>query len=216
MGNSESILRYLRGNSAGACDDCLSRETGVIPRQEVNVAARALEAQGVVVRSPRACPLCNGNKIVTRLSTSQPIPAVVPPSADAPPAARAWTWEGNIQAAVVRHLSAKGYLILRVSDTGMREQGKDIVARAPTGEQLWISVKGLPETSVQPQARHWFGGALFDVILYREESSNVRIGVGLPDGVSTYLNLARRVTWFKQASGLRWYWVSENGSVREE
>jgi hypothetical protein len=177
----------------------------------VNAVGRALASQGLVARARGQCPRCAGLKIVSRLLAGPP--AV---TSDRPPADRPWTWEGNIQAAIVRRLSENGYHILRVSDTDTREQGKDIVARTADGQQCWISVKGLPASSVNVQARHWFAGALFDMILYRQENPDVRIGIGLPDGVPTYLNLARRVTWFKQASGFTFYWVSEDGRVREE
>lgn len=37
-----------------------------------------------------------------------------------------WFWEGNVQAAVVRHIAAEGWDIRRVADTASRERGVDI------------------------------------------------------------------------------------------
>lgn len=60
-----------------------------------------------------------------------------------------WYWEGNVQAAVVAHLSGQGSSSVRVADTASRERGADIVARR--GQQrLVVEVKGYP-SSVYPR-----------------------------------------------------------------
>ncbi len=89
-----------------------------------------------------------------------------------------WWWEGNVQAAVVRHLAAEGWDIHRVADTSSRERGVDIDAvRGP--ERLLVEVKGYPSdtylrgpkegrrkpTGAALQARHYFAGALLSGLL---------------------------------------------------
>lgn len=46
----DRLLAYIRRNP-GLDDDQLSRQTGITPRQTVNIAARRLEAQGLIRRS---------------------------------------------------------------------------------------------------------------------------------------------------------------------
>lgn len=57
-----------------------------------------------------------------------------------------WFWEGNVQAAVVAHLAAEGWRILRVADTHSREHGVDIQARR-RGTRLLVEVKGYPSST---------------------------------------------------------------------
>jgi hypothetical protein len=54
------------------------------------------------------------------------------------------------------------------------------------------------------------------MILYKAENHNAQLGIGLPDGVSTYLNLGSRISWFKEACGFNFFWVSQDGKVRKE
>jgi len=46
------------------CDDCLSKHTGITPRQAVNQKCRALEKERQVVRREDMCPGCGRYKIV--------------------------------------------------------------------------------------------------------------------------------------------------------
>ncbi len=57
-----------------------------------------------------------------------------------------WWWEGNVQAAVGRHLAADGWSIRRVADTASRERGVDIEANRDSG-QLLVQVKGYPSAT---------------------------------------------------------------------
>ncbi len=127
-----------------------------------------------------------------------------------------WTWEGNVQSAIVTHLAARGHRIVSVAKTAAREPGKDIEARTPEGRLLWISVKGWPEKSENTQARHWFSQALLDMILYREDSPEAELAIGLPGGFPTYENLWRRISWFRKTLPLRVYWVSSDGTISKE
>jgi hypothetical protein len=124
--------------------------------------------------------------------------------------------EGNIQGRVVKHLVQLDYTIRSVADTASRTSGKDIIAISRENKELWVSVKGYPEKSSNIQARHWFSGALFDLILYHGENPKVQLGIAFPDGFVTYTNLLPRVKWFKEHLAILVFWVAEDGSVREE
>ena len=61
-----------------------------------------------------------------------------------------------------------------------------------------------------------FSGAMFDVVRYRTERPDIAIGVGLPDGFTSYINLAPKVGWLRQSAPFRYLWVAADGTVREE
>ena len=123
-----------------------------------------------------------------------------------------WYWEGNIQTKIVEHLESTEWGILTSANTATREAGKDIVA-TKNGKELWVSVKGWPERSVNTQARHWFSSALFDLILYRDIDPDVQLAIGLPSGFSTYQNLIPRVSWLRNNLPFEIITVSEQGNV---
>ncbi|WP_206922520.1 hypothetical protein [Alicyclobacillus suci] len=128
----------------------------------------------------------------------------------------AWYWEGNVQTQVVSYLAYNGYTILHAADTASREAGKDIVAVAPDGSELWVSMKGYPEKSSNTQARHWFSAAVFDLLLYHGQDPNARLTLALPAGFVTYANLLPRIEWLKLAMPFQVFWVTEDGSVMVE
>lgn len=138
----------------------------------------------------------------------------VDPTIEASNDERPWYWEGTVQEKVSAHLQSAGYKVTKTADTNSREAGKDIEAVGPDGKPLWISVKGFPESSRHTPARHWFSGALFDMILYREESKSVDLAIALPDGFTTYRNLAARIRWFRKSVPMTIFWVEESGEVR--
>jgi len=90
------------------------------------------------------------------------------------------------------------------------------VAVAPDGSELWVSVKGYPEKSPNVQARHWFSGAVFDLLLYRGQDPSAKLALALPQGFATYTNLLPRIDWLKQMMQFQVFWVSEDGTVRVE
>lgn len=216
MSSRDKVLQFLSSTPNGACDDCISHKADVIPRQQVNQICRSLQEQGTIERTRKDCPFCKAFKIVNSTKSNANRAIKLPDKTDAKGQPRSWNWEGNIQSVIIGYLCEKGYRIVRVSNTESREQGKDIEATTPEGKTLWISVKVFPEESANTQARHWFSQALFDMFLYKDENHNVQLGIGLPDGVSTYLNLGSRVSWFKEACGFTFFWVSQTGKVREE
>lgn len=205
--------------SGEMCDDCLSSSAAVKPRQSVNISCRAMVSAGVLRRFKRLCPRCDAPKLVNALTspasngarssaTAAPAPVVSSTSS----LTRPWFWEGNVQDRITTHLMASGWKIVSSADTASRASGKDIVA-AKAGDTLWVSVKGWPEKSVNVQARHWFSGALFDLVLYRTESADAKLALGLPGGFSTYRNLLPRVSWLQEKLPFDVYFVGESGEV---
>ncbi len=128
---------------------------------------------------------------------------------------RPWYWEGNIQLSLALYLQSLGWEIKEYADTKSRNQGKDVVAFKDDVGDCWITIKGYPEKSQYTQARHWFSQAIFDTILYRNENPEVRLGIGLPDGFKTYLNLIPRASWFLRQQNIRLYLINEKCSVNE-
>ncbi|PWK16502.1 hypothetical protein [Tumebacillus permanentifrigoris] len=218
MNNKQKILSVL--TTAEICDDCLSHLSGVLPRQTVYIVCRSLSDSFVILRQQGICTHCLKSKLVSRHYDDQAstLEGVASPhfitsetGGTAP-----WFWEGNVQEKVVSYLTQNGYTIRRVTDTASRAPGIDIVAVTPTGQELWVSVKGYPEKNSNTQARHWFSGAIFDLVLYRGENPKVHLAVAFPDGFVTYGNLLPRVEWLKQTIPFEVYWVSKEGTVRKE
>lgn len=223
MSNADKILQFLKQNGNALCDDCLSDKTRVTPRQQIYQLGSKLAKNGVIFRDKGRCAGCGKNKTVNSLnlnihtSMTQHVEMAIPE--DNPPVdleGHLWYWEGNIQAVLASYLAKNDYKIMSVAKTASHESGKDIEAITPEGKTLWISVKGWPEKSKNTQARHWFSQALFDIILYRDESKDVDLALAFPDGFSTYLNLAKRIGWFKEQAKFKIYWVSKEGLVRSE
>jgi hypothetical protein len=154
-----------------------------------------------------------GNSVNTVLAESKS------PEADADGVEKPWFWEGIVQSAVVEYLRRAGYQIRSFANTASRQQGKDVIAVAPTGKTLWISAKGYPvgsaKTPAPTQARHWFADALFDLILWHGEDDSVSLGLALPKQ-ETYRKLVARTDWFLSTVRNCIYWVDQDGSVIDE
>jgi len=203
--------------SGAMCDDCLSSLAGVKPRQAVNACCRELSFQGQLVRTQDQCPRCRASKIINFLgktSHNNTVRATSTTSTSQTTSknSKPWYWEGNVQDKITDHLRATGWNIISSANTESREAGKDIIAKKDTDE-LWISVKGWPEKSQNMQARHWFSGALFDLVLYRSANPGVRLAIGLPGGFTTYENLIPRVSWLREKLPFDVYLVSQSGEV---
>ena len=223
MTAKERVLAALDTAPGPVCDDCLPKMADLSARQVAYTTCTALAGQGRIGRGRGSCKLCGKFKTVSwGLTARQPEPQHVrtlemeAPKAKRVLSTRPWYWEGNIQSVLVAWLVGRGYMIRSVTDTAAREQGKDIVAVSPDGRELWVSVKGYPEKSAGVQARHWFAGALFDLVVYRGESPDADLALGLPDGFGTYAGLASRVAWLRIAMPFTIYWVAESGAVLAE
>ena len=224
---SERILQILISSTDLYCDDCLSKVLKITPGQSINQTCNRLMSEGKIHRYKGECFRCGGIKLVNlvkngiiknrdSVSDSQ---EVIQENASHS-TNNSWYWEGNIQSKIVDYLTQSGYLIQNIADTKAKTPGKDIIARSPNGRPLWMSVKGFPEgtksTNSSTQARHWFSIAIFDVIIYRSESTEVDLAIGFPSGKVTYINLLKKVSWLKENLPFIVYWVDESGNVTIE
>ncbi|MHB8926566.1 MAG: hypothetical protein ACYC9Q_02730 [Bacillota bacterium] len=233
----ERILDAINTLDVPICDDCLAERLGLKYRQQAFLRNRQLASAGLIGRGRGVCGFCGGRKNVNwRIeprgrASYGPTPEVGlsgPDSRAAAPTAalarpdevgsshRQWSWEGNVQAVLVRYLEQDGYRITHTADTASREAGKDIIALTPEGRELWVSVKGFPEPkpSATTQARHWFAHAIFDMVLYRDQNSEASLAIGLPGGFKSYAALAKKVEWFLKDMPVTLYWVHEDGTVK--
>ncbi len=223
MNNPDKILNFLKEHRSKYCDDHLSSETKITPRQTVYTICNSLAAKKKIIRGRGICSVCQKHKFVNSfdlaINMNSSAEKHFPPVDSEISKDRPWHWEGNIQSILVKYLTQQGITVTRAADTETREQGIDIEAISKSGAPLWITVKGYPEdkgkANPNTQARHWFSQAIFDVVLYRNESELASLAVGLPDGYSTYINLAKRMSWFLKASKAKICWVSKSGHVRE-
>lgn len=215
MSNRDIILATIA--QAELCDDCLSVSSGVRPRQSVNIVCRKLSDESTILRHFGKCSHCHKAKIVNRPFSESAVSETFAISQSAvSKESKPWYWEGNIQNQVIEFLAKNNFSISSSADTASRESGKDIVCTTPSGNELWVSVKGYPESSANTQARHWFSQAIFDLVLYRGENSNVELALAFPDDFVTYANLLPRVIWLKQTIPFKVFWVSKDGTVRIE
>ncbi len=83
MRNAETILEFLERFPTGVCDDCISRETGVEPRQQVYQICRRMEQRRTITRAKARCVLCERTKTVTIIvgGASEPEVAASPRTA---------------------------------------------------------------------------------------------------------------------------------------
>ena len=139
-----------------------------------------------------------------------------------------WFSEANVQAAVVRHLVASGWRLLRVADTASREHGVDVEAER-SGERLLAEVKGYPGTAyargdrkgmpkstrAAAQARQYFSHALLAGLLIRSDWPTARVVLAFP-AMPTFTNLAARVAQPLRSSGIEVWLVHIGDRVTEQ
>lgn len=56
MDNTEKVLDYLEKSGKRLCDDCLSTQLEIRPRQQVNQICNRLAQQGNITREKALCP----------------------------------------------------------------------------------------------------------------------------------------------------------------
>lgn len=224
MSRSDPFSGALMEGPSPMCDDCVAEVAGWASRQSAYSAGSSLAKDGGVLRAKGPCARCGRHKTVSWVGDARTIPvadAARPADDPGEPAVidRPWHWEGNVQAVLASYLATQGYQLRQVIDTASKLAGVDIIAERGT-EILWVTVKGYPvgtaRTNAGTQSRHWFSHALFDVVRYRTEQPDIDIGVGLPDGFTSYLKLAPKVAWLKETAPFRFFWVAEEGGVRVE
>lgn len=215
----QRIIDYLQRHPEGVDDDQIAAELGLSARQQANVRCRELEREGLVAGRPINGKLHN---IWIGTNTANTAPIAIP-AASKTAATRGtghddWFWEGNVQSKVAHYLAAHGFHVHSVADTATHETGKDIIAERD-GRRLWVTVKGYPRgterTNPTVQARHWFQGAVFDIVQYRGEDPDVDLAIALPD-YPRYRKLAERIVWFRAAARFTYFWVRQDDTVDEE
>ena len=77
MSNAETILEFLERSPKGACDDCISRETRVEPRQQVYQICQRMEQRRTIMRRKGRCPLCGHTKTVSVITAGASEPEAV-------------------------------------------------------------------------------------------------------------------------------------------
>ena len=205
----DAILAYISASASGVADSDLRQALGVKHHAQVNQRCRELAAAGLIERRQEETGIRNYFVALPRRNLKSRPPVI---------SDQAWFWEGNVQAAVVRHLVQDGFNVVRVADTSSREHGKDIVVRKD-GRELWVSVKGRPagteRTTPFTQARNWFYGVFFEVCAWRGEDSTVDLMLALPEFI-TYRNLSEKVSWLGGTVNFSLAWVQEDGTVAIE
>jgi len=216
MTHKENILNYLAKIEGCVCDDCLALKLDLNQRQTANQICNHLASDNKIERKKAICMVCKkyklSNRVIDNIGSITITKEKTPP--DIKSSKRPWYWEGKIQSALISWLVSQGYSIRSIANTKSRSHGKDIIAISPEEQEIWISVKGYPEKSVHTQARHWFSSAIFDLILYKNESPTTKLALSMPDGFITYLNLADRMGWLYKAVPFNIFWVAETGEIR--
>jgi len=77
MTSSERIIQTLANYPDGLCNDCLSEESGVVPRQQVNQRPTDLSRVGKILRVKRLCSICKGNKLVNSIKPIEAMKATL-------------------------------------------------------------------------------------------------------------------------------------------
>jgi hypothetical protein len=210
----ERILECLKIHPEGVDDDNLAEILNLSARQQANIRCRDLQKRGIVSRRK-----VDGK--IRNFLTGSPAPERMHIKTQPKPETektKRWSWEGNVQAQIIRYLSSHGYLIRSFADTASHETGVDIIAEID-GKPLWVTVKGYPlgteRTRASAQAVHWFSSAMFDILRYRGEVKETALALGLPD-YPRYRALAAKIVWVKSVAIYEYYWVNENGQVTIE
>ena len=226
MGNREKILIVLQ-QEGPLCDGCLQQKTNIKNHATVNQITNTLAKEGLLNRYQGVCPGDKKVKLINRLieaSEARPMhkDIGIDLRIDAniqDDVKQKWYWEGNIQNKIVDFLKHQGYQVLKEANTASKEPGVDITAISPAMKRLLVSVKGFPyehNANKNTQARHWFAEAIFDLVLYHQDFPEVMLAIGIPEGFPTYQNLSKKVIWFKESLPFKYFWVTQEGNVREE
>ncbi len=221
MSLADDILAVLTSQPAGLTDADLAQRLGK-RHQHVNQACRQLAARGTLLREQH-----NGTIVNLPLLSAQHDRSPSPDPGLAPLSGRSWDWEGNVQAALCRSLSAEGWYLVQVADTASRQRGTDVVAER-AGERLHLEVKGYPSKTyadprrardvkpTQPtlQASHWYAGVLLSAIRLREQHPNDRVAIGLPE-TPRYRALVHETQGALRLLRIEIFMVAEDGTVTE-
>lgn len=67
MSHTNTILEYINNHNTPYCDDCLSINCNILPRQSVNQICNKLSKQGILARYRNVCSSCNSIKITSTI-----------------------------------------------------------------------------------------------------------------------------------------------------
>ena len=187
-------------------DDQLAARFGVV-RQQVNQACRALEKQGVLVRT-----VGPSGKILNRIIGSSAAPSTAPaPPAPPRPTVAAALAEDEVKTAIRDRFEAQGYT---VQIAWGRVRGIDVEARR--GAERWaIEAKG--EAATDQLGGNYFLNALGE-LLQRMSDDRAHYAIALPENRRNLGLVARFPDLARRRLGLTVFFVRRDGSgysVRE-
>lgn len=216
---ADQVLATLRGDPAGLTDSELATLLGQ-RHPHTNMTCRSLADQGLIVWNGSRASITNRltGDALTSASAQTVFPPPAAPSDD-------WSWEGNVQSAVVSFLAKAGWRIVSVADTARCQQGTDVIAERE-GSRLLVEVKGRPSSTyargeragprkpTQPstQAGIWFAQGLTTLIRRGAEPQG-RLAVTLPDK-PRYRTLFAEAGWALRRLDVAAYLVAADGSVQ--
>lgn len=70
MSKQEILLTWIKCFAKPICDDCLSNETNIKPRQQVNFNCRKLNKDNIIKRSKDKCYICKNIKLVNYIDNN--------------------------------------------------------------------------------------------------------------------------------------------------
>ncbi len=239
MSNTSRVLDAL--SDGPACDDCVSEQAQVFPRQQVNQIATRLAAKGIIRRvAGYPCRVCRRVKITNALGSTAALPSNVHDEVAAahPPdhstdsereqvsvLDNTWHWEGNVQSRLRTFLEESGWRITFAANTAAKQAGVDLTA-SKANRRLLIEVKGFPTTtyaygpnrgklkSTQPtnQARQYFSHALLSMMRMLDKEPSAEVALCFPDYPTYRALLAATKRPFKLLR-VGVYLVRKDGSV---
>lgn len=194
-----------------------------VPRSEFvsHTARRHLAALGLELRGEIE-PHGSATDTASTQDVGTPSPEE-PPTIASPE--EEWHTETNVQAADVTALAHRGWRILSVANTALREHGIDVIARGDRGT-VGIEVKGFPSrsyadsrraheikrTSPSTQAGHWFVAAVLAAMAPPRQGARLAERHRAPR-VSTLPRPYGEVTASLSAAQIDVWWVHADGTV---
>ncbi len=210
MAIADRILLYLKEHPYGVDDGEVARALGLKRRQQANAECKALAERGLISRE-------HVKGQVRNLPLPEPKPA---PGSEPPPDAaarwdRPWSWDGNVQAAVARHLEEAGFTVSAPPPGESAERTPDIQATSDERGALFVSVMGYPPETARSraaQARTLFAEGLLNLVLWHGDSARPAVGLALPDFLA-YRQLSEQARWAIEAMSATLFWVHADGRV---
>jgi hypothetical protein len=211
MAIADRILLFLRENPYGADDGEIARVLGLKRRQQANAECKALAERGLIIRE-----YVKGQVRNLPLPAGQTVPGGAAPAPDQARWDRPWSWEGNVEAAVQKHLASTGWTIAEKATSDGDERAPDISAMGDDGT-LWVSVKGYPPETARSrtnQARQSFADGLLDLIVWRSTNAEAALALALPDFIA-YRRLAEHTAPVLALLAARLLWTHADGVVAD-